>query len=310
MKQWLEKNPWIWPLIGSIVLWVLIGALSGNVRVAVLVSSVSLASFSILLGFGQMMVVTSGNGAIDLSATYILTFAAYIACSFMEVNILLGFLVAMAVGALVGVVNALINIYLKVPVMITTLATGYIVYSMILIFAPMMKTLPNSSLVKFVIGYTFGISNLTYVCVVVMILLYILLYKSKYGKQLHAVGQNRLAAKYVGVSVTKIIIKTFALSGMIAAFTGALCGAYIGGAFQDMSNAYFLPSITAVLVGGTSAAGGKSNVVGAFFGAIMMSLLTTFLNVTRLEPGYQNLVQGVVLILVLIASVSKKAGHA
>ena len=75
-----------------------------------------------------------------------------------------------------------------------------------------------------------------------------------------------------------------------------------------MGEAYFLPSIAATFIGGTLA-GGKSSTAGTVFGAFMMSLLTTLLNVTRLSPGLQKLIQGAILVLILIASVNKKAGE-
>ena len=84
-------------------------------------------------------------------------------------------------------------------------------------------------------------------------LLAVLLYKTKFGKNLHAVGQKREAAKYAGISAPATLIATFTLAGAIAGFAGVLCGAYIGGAFQDMGTSYFLPAVAAALVGGTLA---------------------------------------------------------
>jgi ribose transport system permease protein len=306
MKKWMEEHMWIWPLFGSVFLWVVIVAVTGKFSLMQLFSSATLASFTLLLALAQMVVITSGNGAIDLSTTYVFTLAAYISTSLMNINIVLGIVVAVAAGVLIGIINGTINIYLKVPAMITTLATGYITFTVILISAPYMKTLPNKAFVKFIVKNFGGFSVLTILCIVIAILLGILLYRTKYGKQLHAVGQNRIAAKFAGISVPKTIIKTFALSGGISAIAGVFCGAFIGGAFQDMGIAYFLPSVAATLIGGTIASGGKSSVAGAVLGALMMSLMTSLLNVAHLSPGYQKLIQGAVLVLILVASISKK----
>lgn len=98
MKKFVEKYTFIWPLLGSLILWGLIGAVSGRFTANQLFSCARLASFALLLALGQMVVVTSGEGAIDLSQVYILTLCAYMSCNLMNVNPVLGFVVAIAVG--------------------------------------------------------------------------------------------------------------------------------------------------------------------------------------------------------------------
>lgn len=307
MKKIIEKYTFIWPLAGSIILWGMIGAVSGIFNVNQLFSCSKLATFALILALAQMIVVTSGEGAIDLSQTYILTLCAYVSCSLQQMNLAVIFFAAIAVGALCGLANGCINIYLKVPAMITTLATGYIIFTIILISAPHMKTLPNASLVTFINKNLGGFSMLTLVCIVVAVLLAILLYKTKYGKNLHAVGQKRLAAQYSSIAVGPVVIGAFTLGGALCGLAGMLCSAFIGGAFQDMGTTYFLPSIAAAFVGGTAASGGKSNVLGVCLGALMMSFMTTFLNAANLSPGLQKLIQGAFLVLILVASVSNSS---
>lgn len=307
MKKIIDKNPFIWPLLGTLVLWILIGIISNKFTLNQLLVCAKLATFAIILALGQMTVVTSGDGAIDLSQQYILTLSAYVSCSLMNVNVFLGLIAAIGVGTVCGLANGLINVYLKVPAMITTLAMGYIIFTVILIGAPHMNTLPNAAFVKFINANIVGIPMLTVICVIAAALLAVLLYKTKYGKNLHAVGQNKAAARYSGIPVGKVVIHAFAIGGALCGLAGALCGAFIGGAFQDMGSTYFLPSIAAAFVGGTAASGGKSNVLGVCFGALMMSFMTMFLNAANLAPGVQKLILGTFLVLILVASVSNDA---
>lgn len=304
MKKFVEKYTFIWPLLGSLLLWGLIGAVSGRITMNQLFACAGLATFALLLGLGQMVVVTSGEGAIDLSQVYIMTLCAYMSCNLMNVNPVLGFAAAIGVGAFCGFINGCVNIYLKVPAMITTLATGYIIFTVILIGAPHMTTLPYEGLVTFINRKVIGFSMMTVVCIVVAAALAFLLYKTKYGKQLHAVGQKRLAARYSGIAVSRVVIGAFTLGGALCGLSGVLCGAFIGGAFQYMGSTYFLPSIAAAFVGGTAASGGRSNVLGVCLGALMMSFMTTFLNAASLSPGMQKLIQGTFMVLILVASVS------
>ena len=100
MKKMMTKCPFIWPLLGSVLLWIAISAVSGKFSVEQVFSSAKLCSFALLLALGQMIVVTSGEGAIDLSQQYVLTLAAYISCDLMHYNVLFGIAAAVAVGAL------------------------------------------------------------------------------------------------------------------------------------------------------------------------------------------------------------------
>ncbi|GHV75803.1 ABC transporter permease [Spirochaetia bacterium] len=306
LKTVFQKH-FMWPLLGSLLLWLLIGIVSGRFTAEQFSTCAKLATFAMLLGLAQMVVVTSGDGAIDLSQVYILTLCAYVACHFMVQNIALGLAAAIAVGVLCGLLNGLINGYFRVPAMITTLAMGYIIFSIILISAPSLKTLPNRQFVAFINRNIAGVSMLTLLVTAAAVLLAILLYKTRYGRQLHAVGQNRVAARYAGIAVRPVVIIAFMIAGGFSGFAGALCGAFIGGAFQDMGSTYFLPSVAATFVGGTVASGGKSNVPGVCLGALMMSFMSMFLNTANFSPGLQRLIQGVFLVCILIASVKNSS---
>lgn len=127
------ESPIVWPVVGCIILYALICAVSGAVNVRVITSGLKLCVFAMLLGVAQMVVVTSGKGAIDISQKYILTLTAYISCEMMQYNIGMGLGLAIAVGMICGLINACINVYLNIHAMITTMATGYLYYTIILL---------------------------------------------------------------------------------------------------------------------------------------------------------------------------------
>lgn len=300
----VANSAFFWPVLGCIVLSVGIFAISGKFNMNIVMSCAKLCVFALLLGLGQMLVVTSGGGAIDLSQKYILTLTAYVACAVMQSNIILGFVSSILVGAFCGFLSSVINVYLLVPAMITTLATGYMFYTAILVISHKWTHMANESFARFVNGNPLLLNNMTIICIVVAILLGVLLYRSKYGKQLHAIGQNRKAAQLANINIKKVIIIAFVIDGALCGLAGALCSAYSGGANQDLGTTYFLPSLTATFVGGTKAAGGKSSVFGVCMGALMMTFMSTFLNTANLSAGYQRLIQGAFLVLLLVAAVS------
>ena len=196
------------------------------------------------------------------------------------------------------------NVFLKVPAMITTLATGYLFYTVILVVSSKWSSIPAKGFVKFVNKNLIGINMMTIVCIVVAVILWFLLYRTKYGHQLHAVGQKREAARLAGIHVGKTVIIAFVINGALCGLAGAMAAAYCGGANQDLGTTYFLPSVAAAFVGGTNAAGGKSSVVGVSIGALMMTLMSTFLNAAKLDVGVQRLIQGVFLVFLLVVAVS------
>lgn len=304
IKEITQKNACVWPIIGCIVLYAMITSVTGNFNLSVISSGAKLCVFALLLGLGQMIVVTSGDGAIDLSQKYILTLTAYVSCTVMAKNILLGLLAAIIVGALCGLISSCINVFLKVPAMITTLATGYLFYTVILVVSSKWSSIPVKGFVQFVNKNLLGINMMTIVCVIVAVLLWFLLYRTKYGHQLHAVGQKREAARLAGIHVGKTVIIAFVINGALCGLAGAMAAAYCGGANQDLGTTYFLPSVAAAFVGGTNAAGGKSSVVGVSIGALMMTLMSTFLNAAKLDVGVQRLIQGVFLVFLLVVAVT------
>ncbi len=307
-KRWIGKHIWIWSALGAVLMWILISIVSRSFSLNMLLTNATLASFLVLLSMGQMTVITSGDGAIDLSIQYTVALAAYTASMFMaSIGVVPGLVLTLAICIVIGIFNGLINLYLRVPAMITTLAMGYIVYSAVLMISTTTTGMPVEAMSFFVQKLRIvGISPMVFIAVIVSVLMGILLYKTKFGLRLHAVGQNRLAAKLAGINIVRTVLTAFVISSLLAGFAGTLLGGYFGGAFQDMGISYLLTSIAAPVIGGTSVAGGKSSVAGTIGGAMLLTLLVTFLNVTRLPASAQNLIQGGLLIVILVASVPKK----
>jgi ribose transport system permease protein len=307
-KKWISKNIWIWSVLGSFILWLVISLITGGFSLNMLLANATLASFLVLLSLGQMTVLTSGNGAIDLSIQYTVALGAYASSVLMvKYGFLIGLLATLLICAIVGILNGIVNMYLKVPAMITTLAVGYIVFAAVL----MISSVTTGTPVKEIAFFTqklriFGISPIVFIAVLAAVLMNFVLYRTKYGKRVHALGQNKTAAQFAGVRVVRVVIVTFVISSVFAGFTGALLGGYFGGAFQDMGVSFLLTSVAAPVIGGTSVAGGKSSVAGTISGAMMLTLIVACLNLTRLPMSYQNLIQGGLLMVILIASVPKK----
>lgn len=307
LKKILAENIWIWSVLGSVLLWLVISIITKNFSLNMLLVNATLASFLILLSLGQMTVITSGNGAIDLSSQYTLALAAYVSSLLIPVSgIFLGLIITLFICAIIGVLIGVVNLYLKVPPMITTLAVGFIVYSAVLIISTMTTGMPTEEMAYFMQTLrVFHISPMIFIVSGIATGMGILLYKTRFGKHLHAVGQNRNAAGLAGINVEKTVITAFVISSVLAGITGTLLGGYFGGASQGMGISYLMTSVAATVIGGTSASGGKSSVAGTVSGALLLTLLVAFLNLTMLPAAFQKIIQGGLLMIILVASIPK-----
>ena len=305
--HFVGRNVWVWSVAGSIALWIVISIMTGQFSLHMISVSATLASFLVLLSLGQMTVITSGNGAIDLSSQYTVALAAYISSMLTaDYGILAGLAASLAVCVVIGVLIGVINLYLRVPPMITTLAVGFVVYSVVLIVSRMTTGMPSVGVAFFTQKLRiFGLSPMIYVSAAVALVMGVIMYRTKFGKRLHAVGQNRTSAALAGINVVGVVITAFVVSSVLAGITGTLMGGYFGGASQDVGVAYLMTSVAATVIGGTSAAGGKSSVAGAVAGSLLLTMMVAFLNLTMLPASFQRIIQGGLLMIILVASVPK-----
>jgi ribose transport system permease protein len=131
-----------------------------------------------------------------------------------------------------------------------------------------------------------------------------------YGRYLHAMGQSRMAAELSGIRVRRMIVYNFMLAGLLGATVGVLLAAYDGGAFQNIGDVYLLGSVAAVVVGGVPISGGKSSVPATLLGALVMTLLITLLEVSKLSVGLQDVLEGIAVIVIVVAAQLGRARRA
>jgi ribose transport system permease protein len=306
LSQIVEQK-WVWSYIGVALLYIIISLVSSS-PVATLVASISFACFFILVGMGQMLVITTGPGNIDLSIPYTIALAGLSAMKVMNEsngNIIVGIIVGLMVGAAVGLFNfGLVRLAL-LPPMIATLASSFIVRTLAIVFFRGMQIKPPQGLEIFV--------NLKLVFIPVMFLLVVaigifmsfVLRRAKYGRNIHAIGQNIKAAWLSGIKVNNMKMLTFMFSGMFAAVTGILLAAFSGGATLDMGDEYMLNSIAVVVLGGSSIAGGDSNIPGIFGAAILLYLIVNLLNIIGFGAGLRYIFTGIVIVAIIFASGKK-----
>src|SRR6516165_2179369 len=135
--------PWIWAAVGALVMWVALGFFAQNLNLESLIATSTNASFLAIVALGQMLVITTGGGAIDLSIPNVITLSAFLSAgiaSGSNLKALYAVPVVLLIGAFIALVNALTVLFLRIPPIIATLGTGYIITTAILIYNPYFTT--------------------------------------------------------------------------------------------------------------------------------------------------------------------------
>jgi ribose transport system permease protein len=186
--------------------------------------------------------------------------------------------------------------------MIATLASSFIVRTLSIVFFRGLQIKPPKGLERFV-NLKIGFLPVMFLLVLAVVsVMHLVLSRSCYGRNIHAIGQNIRAAWLSGVRVTVNKMTTYMLSGVFAALTGILLAAFSGGATLDMGDEYMLNSIAVVVLGGSSIAGGNSNVPGIVGASVLLYLIVNLLNILGLGAGLRFIFTGLVIVGIIFAS--------
>jgi ribose transport system permease protein len=150
-------------------------------------------------------------------------------------------------------------------------------------------------------GHTlFGIPNALIVWALVGGATVFLLSRTTFGRAIYGIGNRERAAYLSGVKTQRVVLFTFAIAGGLSAFGGILLAGYASKAAQAMGDAYLLPSIAAVVLGGASILGGRGSYIGTIAGLILITLLQSILSVIQMEEAGRQVIYGVVIIAMLL----------
>ncbi|WFP63961.1 ABC transporter permease [Mesorhizobium sp. WSM4904] len=310
LRMLLEK-PWLWSFVGAFVVWVATVAFTGGYGAGGMVTAaLSLAVFTVIVGVGQMFVITLGPGNVDLSLPANIGLASAVAMKVMggsDSMIVVGLLAALACGAAIGAINYLLIWALRIPPIIATLSASFIIQSVDISYGRGLQIKPPPGFADFTNWQVLGIPVLAMLTVLFTVGAALALQRMIYGRSVLAIGQNIRAAWLAGVDVGRIRFLTYTLCGALGGIDGALLAGYFRGANVDIGNEYLLASIAVVVIGGTSVAGGKANVPGVWGAGLFLVLLLTMLNTFGVSAGVRLVLTGLIIVGVITAAGGEKA---
>ena len=299
-------DPAIVTAYGCIVAMILIGALySPNfLAPAYLLQQLKVAAFLGVIASGMMLVILIGH--IDLSVPWVLTTGAMMASamsSYGPLGAAFAIPAGLLCGAAFGLLNGFIVGYMRVPSMIVTMAVNAVAQGLMVAYtggfapqdsaSPLMRWLATGTLIP-------NVANGVLVWALVGLATLFLLGRTTFGRALYAIGNRERAAYLSGLPTRRVTLLAFVASGTLSALGGILLAGYAAKASQSMGDAYLLPAIAAVVLGGTHVLGGKGSYFGTIAGVILVTLLQSILSVMQIEEAGRQLIYGGVIVAMLL----------
>ncbi len=306
----LLARPWIWSFLGAAIVWLAAVAFTGGYGAGgMLTAALSLAVFTVIVGVGQMFVITLGPGNVDLSLPANIGLASAVAMKTMGGDdrlVAAGLAAALGCGLAVGAVNYLLIWALRIPPIIATLSASFVIQSVDISYGRGLQIKPPPGFADFTNIQIAGVPLLAILTALFAAAANIALNRTIWGRSVLAIGQNIRAARFAGVKVEPVRFATYALCGALGGLDGALLAGYFRAANVDIGAEYLLASIAVVVIGGTSVAGGKANLPGVWGGALFLVLLLTMLNTFGVSAGVRLVLTGLIIVAVITAAGGEK----
>ena len=301
-RSWLRDRPVV-PLI--LLLGVLVVALQ-IVRPGIVSADFASSTmrFAIPLAIlAACQTLTMLTGGIDLSVAVVASMTSYVmVTNVSDAGWFGAVLISLAPAAVVGLVNGIGIGLFRVHPLIMTLSTSLIVSGLVNVYAranivggtrvpPEISYLGGSTLLGF-------LPNSLVVFIPLAILILFGLPRFGYGRLLFAVGDNEIASRLAGVRIGWVLLTLYAISGVLAGVAGLIYAGVINSATGRLVDPYLLPSVAAVVIGGTSIFGGRGGYAGSIVGALILTVLVTLLNVLRAPEALQQVLFGAIVLAV------------
>lgn len=314
MKKKAQKNAdWIrqlGPVLALIVLMIIVTVLNPSfIQPSNLMNLLRQVSINALIAFGMTFVIITGG--IDLSVGSILALTSALTAGMMVAGVdpVLAMTGGVLIGAVLGMVNGLIITKGNVVPFIATLSTMTIYRGLTLVYTngnPITGFDGGFAFQFLGRGYWFGIPVPVLIMLIAFALLFVVLHKTTFGRKTFATGGNERAAYIAGINSTKVKLFIYAISGAAAALAGLILTSRLNSAQPTAGAAYEMDAIAAVVIGGTSMAGGKGRILGTLVGALIIGTLNNGLNLLGVSSFYQQIVQGIVILIAVLLDRKEK----
>lgn len=258
-----------------------------------------------IIAAGQTLVIIGGREGIDLSVGAMVSLGALLAGNLMDGQngaILPALLLVPLATFFVGLVNGAGVTLLRIPPLVMTLGMAGVIRGGLVVLSqgvPSGRSAPafSSFLTQ---PLLFGLPGMLFVWVLVAMVMGLVLSRTRFGLRIYAIGTNEAAARLTGAPVRLLRVLLFGISGLFAGLGGVLVLGYTGTSFISVGDQYVLPSIIAVVIGGTALSGGRGGYFGTVAGAALLTVLQSILITLALPEFGRQIIFGVTLLVLLL----------
>lgn len=247
------------------------------------------------------MVIISGDIDLSFPSIMALGMVGFVWVWDATASVELAVVATLLVGVLAGLVNGLVVTLVGIPSLVVTIGTQFLFRGLTLVLvagkSSALVGTKTSLSYDVVVGKLLNIPMEFVWLVILTISAWVLLNRHRLGQNAYVIGDNRMAAKLMGVPIRRTRIVLFALTGVAAAFAGLMASLQVVNFYPSMGGGYLLPTLAAVFVGGTSVFGGRGSIWGTFIGAFMIGGITAGIVAVGLTDYYTNLIYGAVILL-------------
>lgn len=252
-----------------------------------------------ILTAGMTFVIISGG--MDLSVGSQLGLTGVLCAMFItefQINDFVSVVLAVLTATAFGVITGLLIVSLNVSAIVITLGMQTVIRGFAYIFSGGIPIYDIPEELVFIgQGYIGPIPVPVIIMLVIVLIMGFILHKTYFGRYVYAIGGNVEAARLAGVQVNKILVALYAVSGFLSGIAGIILMGRVSSGAPTSGQGTEMEVITAVIIGGVSINGGKGNMVGAFFGALIIGILSNGLTIMNVGQYYQDVITGLVLIL-------------
>ena len=255
-------------------------------------------SMVIIAAAFMTIAIISGNFDVSVSAIFVTAPLFGLKVENMTGNVFLAVVEAIAVGLFMGAINGFIVTRLKINSFIGTLATSFMFFGAGFLISSRSLMRPETDAYRLIARSRFlGLTSATWIAIAVVIIATILLSRTRFGRNVFAVGGNMEAARLAGVAVNRVQTMAFLLLGAAAALAGVLNSSRSISAQPSDDFSFVFAVLTAVIVGGTSIAGGQGAIWRTTTAAFFLAFLNNGFNLLQIDPIWQRLIEGAVIIM-------------
>lgn len=303
-KDKIKNNEILGPLAALLIMTIALAFLSDNfMTYANILNLLRQVSVNIFIAFAMTFVILTGGIDLSVGSTLALTSALTAGLITSGMNPFVCLILGLLIGGLLGLINGVFISMGNLAPFIVTLATMSIYRGFTLVYTNgnPITGVAKEGIFKFLgRGSVLGIPFPIIIMIIIFVILYIFLHRTPFGRKIFATGGNEKAALISGISINKIKIFVYTISGVLSAISGLILMSRLNSAQPTSGVGAEMDAIAAVVLGGTSMVGGKGSLYGTLVGALIIGVLNNGLNIIGVSSFYQQVAKGVVILLAVL----------